>query len=225
MPLPTLLPVLLYALSLLLSAAQSSSAPNGSNVIYAATLSGVSGAKTAASGYIALVLVNSTYAFAQFNVSNISGMTSARIRSSSGQLLAMAYKSTLAGAMQPVTIAGTFSTTFAFDPSVANTSGLLAAGAAYFEVRTVRWPKGELRGLLTACSTGSGSGSGSGTAGGAAKRAGAVSAACAPGSERKPAATAAVRLGASDSIIGASEYTWQCTYLSMDPEKVVCLWV
>ena len=74
-------------------------------------------------------------------------------RTTNGPPVVWAFNSTLNGVWQPVTSAGTFRATFAFNPSDiiawGNISHLDVSNTLYFNVHTTKWPGGEIRGQFS----------------------------------------------------------------------------
>ena len=71
-------------------------------------------------------------------------------RTTNGPPVVWAFNSTLNGAWQPVTSAGTFRAIFTYNPSaIAGGGGLNLNNAFYFNVHTTKWPDGEIRGQFS----------------------------------------------------------------------------
>ena len=96
-------------------------------------------------GLVSVTLFNSTYSRGYFAVS-ISQMTQAHLHASSvsinGPPLAWAFNATYGP------ISGSIRAPFTFNPSLNNITSLLKAGLVYFNVHTLSYPAGEIRGQM-----------------------------------------------------------------------------
>jgi hypothetical protein len=116
---------------------------------YKATCSGaavVPSVTSKATGSISLTLINQTFASGYFYATNINQMTKAHLHAgtvgSNGPVIAWAFNGTYGP------ISGSIKATFTFNPSVNNVSSLLATGLVYFNIHTIVYRAGELRGQL-----------------------------------------------------------------------------
>ena len=113
---------------------------------YTASLSPLANVTTKATGLASISIVNASYATGFFYANNIVQMTAAHLHAGvvgkNGPVLAWAFNATYGP------VSGSVKASFTFNPSLNNISSLLAAGQAYFDVHTVAYPVGELRGQL-----------------------------------------------------------------------------
>ena len=103
---------------------------------------------TTTSGSVSISIVNATYASGYFFATNIKQMTQAHLHSGAvgknGPAVAWAFNATYGP------ISGSIKAAFSFNPSLNNISSLLSAGLVYFNIKTIAYPTGELRGRLVA---------------------------------------------------------------------------
>ena len=134
---------LLSIVSIFLLAASAASAQ-----VYKASLGG---AQTKATGVASITLINATFATGYFYSTKIKQMTQAHLHTGAvgknGPSIAWAFNATYGP------LSGSIKASFTFDPSVNNISSLLAAGLVYFNVHTVAYPTGELRGQFAPTSS------------------------------------------------------------------------
>ena len=113
---------------------------------YTASLSPLANVTTKATGLASISIVNASYATGFFYATNIVQMTAAHLHAGvvgkNGPVLAWAFNATYGP------VSGSIKASFTFNPSLNNISFLLASGQAYFDVHTVAYPVGELRGQL-----------------------------------------------------------------------------
>ena len=118
-------------------------------VTAAASLAGSSAVppvNSKATGYVSITIVNASYASGLFYATNVKQMTMAHLHNgavgNNGPPIAWAFNATYGP------LSGSLKAFFRFDPSLSNFSALLAAGQVYFNIHTVAYPAGELRGQL-----------------------------------------------------------------------------
>lgn len=135
-----MLPPGFIALALLTSAVTSGP------IVYHARCNGVSAlphVSTNATGSLSVTLIDHSYATATFYAHQLTmAHLHAGATGKNGPVIAWAFNATC----RP--LSGSIKATFTFDPSVNNISSLLAAGLVYFNVHTMAYPAGELRGQL-----------------------------------------------------------------------------
>ena len=126
--------------ALILSASTCSAA---ASIVYKASCT-ASVVDLKATGLVSITLINTSYATGYFYATNIKQMTAAHLHvgavGQNGPPIAWAFNATYGS------ISGSIKASFIFNPSLNNISSLLAAGNVYFNIHTVAYPAGELRG-------------------------------------------------------------------------------
>ena len=132
--------IMLASLMLLVSCAFASP------LVYKASCTEVAGVTTKATGLASISLLNSTYATGFFYATGIIQMTAAHLHAGAvgrtGPPIAWAFNATYGP------VSGSVKASFSFNPSLNSISALLAAGLVYFNIHTITYPAGELRGQL-----------------------------------------------------------------------------